>query len=226
MLSICCAFVGYMLSIHAKYMVHMVSRMLIMYYSPSWKPDNQAYYIQILTRLRAAAHRSRPELWLSTWVPCCDYDTAHWWPLPSSLWETNSTVGLHTIPLSIFAFQWLWFLATKLQSTLSIQRFQDIEDIQKNVTAGLKVTWKERFYKCFHHWHHHWIKHLDAEGDSFQGNVQLSAMKSFWVLKCTNLTSLYNHYFVNSKCCKVKFPDCVAPNGITHTTNFSEDQSI
>jgi hypothetical protein len=119
-----------------------------------------------------------------------------------------------------------WYFFTKLKSTLSIQRFQDIEDVQKNVTAGLKVTWKERFYKCFHHWNHHWTKYLAVEGDSFGGNVQQSATKSFWELKCTNLTSLYIHYFVNSKSWKLKFPDCMASNGITYITNFSEDQSI
>ena len=31
------------------------------------------------------------------------------------------------------------FFKCKIKSTLNVQRFQDIEDVQKNVTAGLKV---------------------------------------------------------------------------------------
>lgn len=73
------------------------------------------YYIQTLTRLSKTAHRQRPELWLNTWVFCCDNDRVHWWSLQSSLWQTNSTVGLHTIPLFIFAFQWLWFSFYKIK---------------------------------------------------------------------------------------------------------------
>jgi len=83
----------------------------------------------------------------------------------------------------MFAFQSLWVLFNKIKSTLNVQRFQDIEDVQENVTAGLKVTQKERFYKCFHQWHHHWTKYLGAKEDSFVGNIQQSAMKSFWELK-------------------------------------------
>jgi len=77
----------------------------------------------------------------------------------------------------------VFFFLNKMKSTLNVQRFQDIKDVQKNVTAGLKVTQKERFYKCFHQWHHHWTKYLAAKEDSFEGNVRQSAMKSFWELK-------------------------------------------
>ena len=77
--------------------------------------DNQAYHTQTLTRLSKTAHRQWPELWLNTWVLYCDNDRVQWWSLQSSLWQTNSTVGLHTIPLFIFAFQWLWFSFYKIK---------------------------------------------------------------------------------------------------------------
>jgi hypothetical protein len=79
----------------------------------------------------------------------------------------------------------------KIKSTLNVQRFQDMEDVQKNVTAGLKVTQKERFYKYFHQWHHHWTKYLAAKEDSFEDNEQQSAMKTFWELKKRHTLSHY-----------------------------------
>jgi len=133
-----------MLSIHAKCTVHTVSRMLITYYSPIWQPDNQAYYKQILTRLQKLHIDKRPELWFNTWVLYYDHDRVPWWSLPSRLWETNSTVRLHTIPLFMFAFQWqCFFFFNKRKSTVNVQRFHNIKDVQKNVTAGLKVTQRD-----------------------------------------------------------------------------------
>jgi len=48
------------------------------------------------------------------------------------------------------------------------RRFQDIEDIEKNVTAALKAIPQQEFEKCFQQWQHRWSKCIVAEGEYFE----------------------------------------------------------
>jgi hypothetical protein len=44
---------------------------------PQGQTVNQAYYVEILKRLREAVHRERPELWTNDWIPHHDNAPAH-----------------------------------------------------------------------------------------------------------------------------------------------------
>jgi len=60
------------------------------------------------------------------------------------------------------------WLFSKIKSTLKRRRFQDTEDIQKNVTTALKAIPQQEFQKCFQHWQHRWAKCIAAQGEYFE----------------------------------------------------------
>jgi hypothetical protein len=60
-----------------------------------------------------------------------------------------------------FGSEWLW-LFPKIRSALKGWRFQDTEDIQKNVTMALKAILQQEFQKYFQHWQHCWAKCITA----------------------------------------------------------------
>ncbi len=48
-----------------------------------------------------------------------------------------------------------FFLFCKIKNTLNGDRFQSVEDIQKNSTAAFKGFKEEEFRVCFEQWKHH-----------------------------------------------------------------------
>jgi hypothetical protein len=63
----------------------------------------------------------------------------------------------------------LW-LFPKIKSVLKGRRFQDVEDIQRNVTIALKTIPQHEFQKCFQQWQHRWANFTAAEGEYFEGD--------------------------------------------------------
>jgi hypothetical protein len=51
----------------------------------------------------------------------------------------------------------IW-LFPKIKSALNGQKFQDTDDIQKEVTTALKSVPQLEFEKCFQQWQHRWTK--------------------------------------------------------------------
>jgi len=62
----------------------------------------------------------------------------------------------------------LW-LFPKMKSVLK-GRFQNIEDVRKNVTTSLIAVPQQEFQKCFQVWLHRWAKRTAAEGECFEGD--------------------------------------------------------
>jgi hypothetical protein len=63
-----------------------------------------------------------------------------------------------------------FWLFPKIKSALKGRRFQDTEDIKKNVTMALKAIPQQKFQKCFQQWQHHWAKCTAAQGEYFKGD--------------------------------------------------------
>jgi hypothetical protein len=57
----------------------------------------------------------------------------------------------------------LWLLP-EIKSALKGRRFQDIENIQKNVKMVLETIPQEEFKKCFQYWQHCWAKCIAVQG--------------------------------------------------------------
>jgi hypothetical protein len=59
-------------------------------------------------------------------------------------------------------------LCPKIKSALKGQRFQDIEDIQKNLMKALEAIPQQEYQKCFQQWQHHWAKCIAALGGTLK----------------------------------------------------------
>jgi len=49
-----------------------------------------------------------------------------------------------------------FWLFPKIKSTLKGRRFQDTDNVQKNVMLALKAVPQQQFQKCSQQWEHHW----------------------------------------------------------------------
>jgi hypothetical protein len=63
-----------------------------------------------------------------------------------------------------------FWLFPEIKSTLKGQRFQNIEDIQKNVMTVLKAIPQWEFQKRFQQWHYCLAICLAAQGDYFESD--------------------------------------------------------
>jgi hypothetical protein len=70
----------------------------------------------------------------------------------------HSPYSPHLIPNDLRYF-------TKIKSALRVQRFQDTEDIRRNVMMVLKAIPQQEFQNCFQQWQHRWAKCITAQGD-------------------------------------------------------------
>jgi hypothetical protein len=59
-------------------------------------------------------------------------------------------------------------LYPKIKTALKGRRFQDTEDIQKNVMMALKAIPQQEFQKYFQQQQHHWVKCIAAQEEYFE----------------------------------------------------------
>jgi hypothetical protein len=90
--------------------------------------------------------------------------------LSSSFWPENWLLkwNTHFIPL-------IWFRMTSVSKNSLPWRFQDVEDIHKNVMMALKAIPHQKSQKCFQQWQHHWAKCIAAQGEY----VKLNPLSKF-----------------------------------------------
>jgi hypothetical protein len=113
---------------------------------PQGQTVNQAYYIETLKRSREAVYRKSPELWASDWILQHHNARAHKaLSVKQFLAQTSTTEMEHLSFSPDLAPNGLW-LFPKIKSAIKGRRFQDIEDIQKNVTTVQELQ------KCFQQW--------------------------------------------------------------------------
>jgi hypothetical protein len=89
--------------------------------------------------------------------------------LSSSFWSKNLLLKRKRTLFSWFGSEWLP-VVSKTKSDLKGRRFQDTEDIQKNVTMALKAVPQQEFLKCFQQWQHRWAKCTAAEEEYFESD--------------------------------------------------------
>jgi hypothetical protein len=61
-----------------------------------------------------------------------------------------------------------FWLFQKIKSTLMGRKFQDIEDIHKNLTTALKAIPRQEFQKYIPQWQHRWAKYRAVQGGYFE----------------------------------------------------------
>jgi hypothetical protein len=107
----------------------------------------------------------RPEVWPNNWIlhhdnaPALKMLSVEQFLTQKSVTEMEYPLWSPDLDLNNF---WLF---PKMKSALKGPRFQDIEDIRKNVMTALKaIPWQE-FQKCHQQWQNHWAKCIAAQGE-------------------------------------------------------------
>jgi hypothetical protein len=134
---------------------------------PRGQTANQTYYMEIMKRLREAVHRERLELWPNDWILHRDSDPAHSALSVKQFLIQKSITEMEHLPsfpdLAPNDFQ----LFSKIKYALKGRRFQDIENIHKNLMIALKAISQQEFLKCFQQWQHRWDTCRAAQGSTW-----------------------------------------------------------
>jgi hypothetical protein len=130
----------------------------------------QHYYLEILTRLREAVRRRRPELWPDAWILHHDNALAHDALAVREFWAKTSIMKLDHPSYSPDLAPCDFWLFPKLKTTLKGHRFSDIADIQGHATTILQSIPEGEFQKCFEQLKHRLTKCIGAQGDYLEGD--------------------------------------------------------
>jgi hypothetical protein len=115
-------------------------------YVPQDQTVNQQFYLQVLKRLRLSVSRKRPQKWVALHHDNAPAHRAH---------SIQVFLASHGIPVvqqppysSDMALYDVW-LFPQLETVLKGNRFEDIDEIEKNVTSTLNTISKDSFKICF-----------------------------------------------------------------------------
>jgi hypothetical protein len=131
---------------------------------------NQHCYLEILTRLREAVRRRRPELWPDAWILHHDNALAHDALTVQEFLATKSIMNFDLPPYSSDFAPCDFWLFPKLKTALKGHRFSDIADIQGHATTILQSIPEEEFHKCFEQCKHRLTKRIGVQGEYFEGD--------------------------------------------------------
>lgn len=138
---------------------------------PRGQTVNKELYQNVLTHLRDAVRRKRPELWENkSWMLHHDNAPAHASLLVRSYLAKHQTPVVPHPPYSPDLAPADFFLFPKLKNTLKGHRFQDIEEIKENATRQLRAIEESAFQEAFQKWKKRWQHAVDSAGDYFEGD--------------------------------------------------------
>jgi hypothetical protein len=63
-----------------------------------------------------------------------------------------------------------FFLFPRLKSTLKGKRFEDVAEIQLNMTRQLQAIPKQAYQTCIEKWKDHWNRCIQSGGSYFEGD--------------------------------------------------------
>jgi hypothetical protein len=124
----------------------------------STKPNSQPYLLFICGHIEAVnvkLCRRRPELLPSDWFLHNSASAHKALSVKQFLPQKLSTEVEHPSYSPYLAQNDFW-LFPKIKSTLKGRRFQDTDNVQKNVMLALKAVPQQQFQKCSQQWEHHW----------------------------------------------------------------------
>lgn len=140
-------------------------------YAPQGQTITKQYYVQVLTRLRDAVRRKRPDLWASSaWQLHHDNAPAHSSHLVQAFLAKHGVVQVPQPPYSPDMAPCDFFLFPKMKTALKGKRFQSREEIKVNATRELKSISQAAFQKCYEQWVGRWEKCVGAQGCYFEGD--------------------------------------------------------
>jgi len=139
-------------------------------FAPRGQTINKEYYVKVLSRLRDAVRRKRPQLWTSgDWLLHHDNAPAHSSNLVQQYLTKHQVVQLRQPPYSPDVAPCDFWLFPTLKMPLKGHRFDDKETVETNATKALKAIPKTDFQDCFRKWKHRWERVIQSNGDYFEG---------------------------------------------------------
>ena len=138
---------------------------------PTGQTVNKEYYLSVMRRLREAIRKKRPELWANnSWILHHDNAPSHTALVLREFFAKNSTHVAPQPPYSPDLAPCDFWLFPKLKRPLRGNRFESIEEIQRESARALKAIPTEDFSACFEDWKKRWQKCIGAGGDYFEGD--------------------------------------------------------
>ena len=124
-----------------------------------------------MRRLREAIRKKRPELWANnSWILHHDNAPSHTALVLREFFAKNSTHVAPQPPYSPDLAPCDFWLFPKLKRPLRGNRFESIQEIQRESARALKAIPTEDFSACFEDWKKRWQKCIGAGGDYFEGD--------------------------------------------------------
>jgi histone-lysine N-methyltransferase SETMAR len=140
-------------------------------YAPQGQTITKEYYVQVLTHLRDAVRRKRPQLHAAgDWLLHHDNAPAHASHLVQQFLAKHQIPQVNQPPYSPDLAPCDFFLFPKVKLTLKGSRFDDVDTIKMNATQQLHSVEKNDFQKCFQQWQERWTKCIVSDGDYFEGD--------------------------------------------------------
>jgi len=138
---------------------------------PTGQTVNQAYYLEVLGRLRDKVRRKRPELFASnSWILHQDNAPAHTALSVKEVLATEQTTVLEHPAYSPDLAPSDFFLFQNIEEILKRRHFDDTDDISSSTTAVLKAISQNQFQNCFEGWTRRWHRCIASQGEYFEGD--------------------------------------------------------
>jgi len=138
---------------------------------PNGQTVSQAYYLEVLERLREEVRWKRPELFANnSWILHHNNAPAH---TALSAREFLTTKQITVLEHPVYLLDLApsdFFLFQKIKEILKGRHFDDIDDIRSNTMAALKAIPQNQFQNCFVGWTRCWHWCIASQGEYFEGN--------------------------------------------------------
>lgn len=138
---------------------------------PQGQTVNQAFYLEVLKRLRNSLRRKRPDLWQSgDWFFHHDNAPAHTALSVRQFLTKNGMTPVPHPPYSPDLAPCDFFLFPRMKRDMKGKRFADITEVKKKTTEALSGITENEFKKCFEQWKKRLDKCINAGGEYFEGD--------------------------------------------------------
>jgi len=139
---------------------------------PTGQTVNQAFYLEVLKRLRNSVRRKRPETWQSgDWWFHHDNAPAHSAISVTTFMARNGLAALPHPPYSPdVAPSDFFFLFPRMKRNLKGKHFADVEEVKRKTTEALANIKEDEFKNCFEQWQKRMDKCIAANREYFEGD--------------------------------------------------------
>lgn len=138
---------------------------------PQGQTVNQAFYLEVLKRLRNSVRRKRPDLWKSgDWFFHHDNAPAHTALSVRQFLTKNDMTPVPHPPYSPDLAPCDFFLFPRMKREMKGKRFADVAEVKKKTTEALSSITKDEFKQCFDTWIKRLDKCISASGQYFEGD--------------------------------------------------------